>query len=744
MSRIQNIYLTAISSYQRILLLLSLIFLTSSAPNAALACGGGLPSFPPWTLDHVEYRDEYPLPGGQNELPILSPGNDTRTNLQLLMMTYSPWTVAPINPLKLDRYSEYNEQLSKSEYKSILYLFEPSLFTLIELGDDLCKSPKDHNIRINPFYSSDETAQPIEGSRCNSNTTGAAKFIASIKSSVDLSASEKELLIKSRNDLNIKCDTSTSPDPSLENALKSLKNSSQAFTDFGNYLIGAKAFYDGNYDYSIEQFSKLNASNTPWLEETSIYMIARALINKSQRDSFKDLDGSPKPNNIHIMDLINAEQAINRYLLLYPNGVYTQSASGLLRRVSWLYGNKERLSEQYAKSLHTIGDPGVVINSAELADEIDRKLLSDDMSNIKEPALIAIEFLKRMRSNSENRSTLTDMDLTSKEKYFENDRNLFYFLRAARFYYVDKNYLSSEINLKQINRQDNPNGYITFSSDVLAGQLLMASKKYELAERHWTSILPKLAMPWQKQAVELGLAITWEKLGKIHKVFETAEGINSPKIRSILIRYVASPPLLHQVLANSEFSKDEKALAAFTLLYKDATRNRYNDYLVDISGIKLAGEIRTPSGDVNLDAFNWQGSKGPYDCPALHATIDELSKSPRSSHGLICLAEFIRVQQLDEFEGVSPKPNELGGTKDNFSGTPFTRSGIYEKLINRTDIPPSDNAYALYRAIYCYSPTGINGCGGKDVPMHQRKSWFHQLKSKYGSSPWSQELKYYW
>jgi hypothetical protein len=179
---------------------------------------------------------------------------------------------------------------------------------------------------------------------------------------------------------------------------------------------------------------------------------------------------------------------------------------------------------------------------------------------------------------------------------------------------------------------------------------------------------------------------------------------------------VASPPLLHQVLANSEFSKDEKALAAFTLLYKDATRNRYNDYLVDISGIKLAGEIRTPSGDVNLDAFNWQGSKGPYDCPALHATIDELSKSPRS----------------------------LGGTKDNFSGTPFTRSGIYEKLINRTDIPPSDNAYALYRAIYCYSPTGINGCGGKDVPMHQRKSWFHQLKSKYGSSPWSQELKYYW
>ena len=53
-------------------------------------------------------------------------------------------------------------------------------------------------------------------------------------------------------------------------------------------------------------------------------------------------------------------------------------------------------------------------------------------------------------------------------------------------------------------------------------------------------------------------------------------------------------------------------------------------------------------------------------------------------------------------------------------------------------------AYALYRAVNCYAPSGNNQCGGADVPQEQRRAWFQQLKRDYAGSQWAQKLRYYW
>ena len=37
-----------------------------------------------------------------------------------------------------------------------------------------------------------------------------------------------------------------------------------------------------------------------------------------------------------------------------------------------------------------------------------------------------------------------------------------------------------------------------------------------------------------------------------------------------------------------------------------------------------------------------------------------------------------------------------------------------------------------------------NSCGGKEVPIAQRKAWFDQLRSQYPNSPWTKKLRYYW
>ena len=55
-----------------------------------------------------------------------------------------------------------------------------------------------------------------------------------------------------------------------------------------------------------------------------------------------------------------------------------------------------------------------------------------------------------------------------------------------------------------------------------------------------------------------------------------------------------------------------------------------------------------------------------------------------------------------------------------------------------------DRAYALFRAINCYAPSGYNSCDGQDISKDQRKQWFQTLKRSYADTQWAQRLKYYW
>lgn len=65
-------------------------------------------------------------------------------------------------------------------------------------------------------------------------------------------------------------------------------------------------------------------------------------------------------------------------------------------------------------------------------------------------------------------------------------------------------------------------------------------------------------------------------------------------------------------------------------------------------------------------------------------------------------------------------------------------------MIANTKAPRDDRAYALYRAINCYAPSGNNRCGGKEVEPAVRKAWFRQLKGTFADTQWGKSLQYYW
>ena len=72
----------------------------------------------------------------------------------------------------------------------------------------------------------------------------------------------------------------------------------------------------------------------------------------------------------------------------------------------------------------------------------------------------------------------------------------------------------------------------------------------------------------------------------------------------------------------------------------------------------------------------------------------------------------------------------LNQPKNAFTGETFSRGEVYKEII-KSNSKSELQAYALYRAVMCYSPSSINVCGGKDATKSTRKQWYTQIKRDY-------------
>ncbi len=691
--------------------------------GAAMACGDGSPPKTlHWSLDHKEYA-------GRGGLPFLSPGNDSRINLEFLMLDVSQRTIkTPVSTLN-----------ATQEDINAYYPVLTSIFTISDMN---AACGHDSSGSATPPGSADG-----EGSRCLSLEAGKQAFVQAVESESVLADAEKTALVAARTRMNAACDGKSASTAAPEDPLAGTTQATVAAKDFAAYLTGAKQFYDGAFDQALSQFERLANAQNAWLRESARYMAGRTLLNKAQIGAFADFDGVPEPKVTDRASLAAAEAEFKSYLSAYPAGRYADSARGLLRRLYWLAGDKARLSTEYgARLVHATdarANPGVV----DLAQEIDSKLLSAAKAESHDPQLLAVMDLMRMRRVGQKAPAFPAADIEAQAGDFVGREELFSYLRAARAYYVDGDLAAT---LRMLGAQKpgplSP-PYLAFSRETLRGQALMASGEFQAAAEHWKSLLPLAAQPWQKEAAELGLAMSWERAGTLNKVFLPETRIASPRIREILLLHAAGPILLRMAVADPQSLPTERRLARFVLLYKEATRGQYAGFLRDYVRDDLTkdgaetslGELATKSG-----IFLWPGAGQPYPCPELKAVVDQLAANPRAPSSLLCLGEFVRTSNLDFFESDGPTPSELGGGKSIFPGEPFSRGEIYKRLIADPATSDHDKAYALYRAVQCYAPTGANGCGGKDVDETQRKTWYNLLKARYGSTSWARSLKYYW
>jgi hypothetical protein len=250
-----------------------------------------------------------------NSVPFLSPSNDSRLNLELLLTDAGKLT-GSLNTTQTPDYP------MMKDFVSLRVPFDMDSWQLREPGSGSASDSSG----ANSTTGTRNYAQG-EGSRCNSAGDGREAFEKAVNAAARLPKEDAAILIQVRSNLIVGCTANTSPD------LKPPQNLRSALArDFAAYIAGANAFYAGDFAAALKNFDGIKNSTNPWLKETSRYMVGRTLLNSAQSSAFGEW-GDLKLASVDKASLKGAEAAFNSYLHDFPRGMYAASARGLLRRV---------------------------------------------------------------------------------------------------------------------------------------------------------------------------------------------------------------------------------------------------------------------------------------------------------------------------------------------------------------------------------------------------------------------------
>ena len=720
----------------RISSLTPLALLIGAAISGQAQASGDDSCYPVWSLQ----RDSLDV---CNNLAFLNPGNDSRVNLRLLL--------ADRKALAFTSQALSDEEKAEGFGPVPFAVARFALPVAEDEGSVLPETPEFAELlhklgvkRDSTDSAGDDFLQG-EGSRCRSNRDDSAgQFIGQLLETPSLSDAERQALARSRLQLLSACTW----DAQAQTHLLPSDNQSAQAKGFAAYLQAASDFYSGRFAEAERGFASLSDSTQPWLKETALYMVARTRLNDAQKDAFDEYgtrrDVSDAATYTH------AGQGFEAYLAAYPQGRYALSAKGLMRRVHWLSADPAALADDFTEQMSRADDGQRNVSMDALIQEADNKLLGTLTELTASPLITATRDLMLMRPDSP--PVLTREDLAAQKNLFAQQPAMFDYLQAAFAFYVDK----QPARALEVLPQDLPSSldYLAFSQQTLRGLSLEASKDLPAAQRLWLSLLPLAKQPLQREQLELALALNYERSGQVDQVFATDSPIQSAQVRLILLGKAASAALLRQQISQG-ISDTEKATAQFVLLYKNLMRGQYSTFAEDLKALPGAPsetKLTTSLGYVfdmgrSVSLFRWKGDKAEsnYSCPGIDETAALLRNNDKDPKGLNCLGEFVLRNGLDSMPlDQRPAAGQLGSSESGFKGEVFSRLNGYQTVIADNKAPRDDKAYALFRAINCYAPSGYNSCGGKDVAPAVRKAWFKQLKTTYGTTSWGKSLQYYW
>ena len=675
-------------------------------------------------------------------VPMLSPANDTRINAMLMMIDGAK--VARVFP-------DPKTIPPKDRISQMIVPFPMDFSGWIDIGQ---KAPDPAGSAADADAPSNRYADG-EGSICRSMDAGADAFNDALDGAGGLPPDEAARLRAARADIAQK--TCAAGGASAAWTKPPVK--SPLGQQFAAYLDGTNAFYRADFHAATRAFASASHSANPWLKEAGLYMAGRAQLNAAQANAFDNDSPTPSRARVTKVSLDAANTVFRTYLKVYPQGRYAVSANGLLRRVAWLGGDVAQQADLYGHALARWSPATSNVPLIQLANELDSKLLFGselDARQIQSPTVLATVDLLRMRTPENSESSrgkpLTLDDLQAQKPLFANAPALYDYLLATWYVQIGRKPDAALALLPPTPAA--PLDYFGLSQQALRAFALEDSGQGDKARQLWRDLIPLAKLRFQREALELALAINLEQAGLVNDVFADDSLVQNAAIRAVLLQHTANADLLRTQAQNQAAGGALRDTALYTLLYKELTRSHYADFIADTA--LVSGAPAAP-----LKPFIASGARNDdgYVCPSAREIAAALQQNPADAKGLNCLADFVRLHPPAaglEGDSVPPwmrnasaaaaarVPPTLGGAPSQFAGKPYERMSSYVTVIADAQASPNDRAYALYRSIKCYAPGGSNECGGKDVPKNVRKRWFDTLKTAYPGTPWAQKLRYYW
>ncbi|UEP52872.1 hypothetical protein [Burkholderia ambifaria] len=675
-------------------------------------------------------------------VPMLSPANDTRINAMLMMVDSAK--VARVFP-------DPKTIPPKDRISQMIVPFPMDFSGWIDIGQkaaDPAGGAADADAPSNRYADG-------EGSICRSMDAGADAFNDALDGAGGLPPDEAARLRAARADIAQK--TCAAGGASAAWTKPPVK--SPLGQQFAAYLDGTNAFYRADFHAATRAFASASHSANPWLKETGLYMAGRAQLNAAQANAFDNDSPTPSRARVTKVSLDAANTVFRTYLKVYPQGRYAVSTNGLLRRVAWLGGDVAQQADLYGHALARWSPATSNVPLIQLANELDSKLLFGselDARQIQSPTVLATVDLLRMRTSDNSDSSrgkpLTLDDLQAQKPRFANAPALYDYLLATWYVQIGRKPDAALALLPPAPAA--PLDYFGLSQQALRAFALEDSGQGDKARQLWRDLIPLAKLRFQREALELALAINLEQAGLVNDVFADDSLVQNAAIRAVLLQHTANADLLRTQAQNQATGGALRDTALYTLLYKELTRSHYADFIADTA--LVSGAPADP-----LKPFIATGARNEdgYVCPSAREIAAALQQNPADAKGLNCLADFVRLHPPAaglEGDAVPPwmrnasaaaaarVPPTLGGAPSQFAGKPYERMSSYVTVIADAQASPNDRAYALYRSINCYAPGGSNECGGKDVPKNVRKRWFDTLKTAYPGTPWARKLRYYW
>lgn len=684
-------------------------------------------------------------------LPYLEPDNDTRINLILLQSSRHHLPLPLPQPLPDQTRTRINPF---SAYR-VMGLEATETTDAEETEDGTQETPTSLVVKARALNLPPDTLAALDsltpeendGRHASNNLLTLEDFFQVLLQDTQLDAAQRIALAQMR----IRMLSHSLSKDTVAHDLARLPNDGHA-GELKHYLINAAAFYQGLLTQADAGFQTLTNASQPWVAETARYMLIRLSINLAMENALDEYNMF----DVNKADKTQGQQAVQRitdYLQAYPQGRYADSARGLYRRAYWVIGDVNALSERYQQAIATQNDLDALLT---LNDEIDNKLLENSTFTraSDSPLLMLVQDVKRLRSDKGWMllPPLTEAELLAQKPAFEaaGMAQAYLYVQAA-YHYYQRHDAEAVLAIIPPPTESDLTDTTLFSQQVLRGVALEAAHKGHEAEMHWRHLLTLKTNYTQQQYLQLALAQTLVKSGHPEAVFAADSPVKNLRYRSAVLKTSANAELLRQQTGEA-YPHEERAIALHTLLTKSLTHGNYADYLADSALLSTIAPLKSTENATwnqeDLAVFAWDGSdtEQGYQCPALATVVATLNKLPNDAHALNCLGEFFfRTGNAVDFDwGEASQLDGLTHAPSQFQGKETNRLDGYMKVIADPRAEVEDKSYALYRAVYCFAPSGANDCGEQEISRATRKAWFTRLKTEFKGSQWAMQLKYYW